>query len=144
MIYRFTRTADLASTTYSDTCWTDRAEAMAYGRGVNPADLCGGYLHSATVSDWDLIASWTEACDALAAAGVMIDPDVEPMVYADRQRNRDILAAAGYAGMVYADMGPENAYPHETVRVWDLSVLSIGVTVTVSSAEVAAAWDSLT
>ena len=145
MLYRFTRSASIASETHDDTCWTDRASAIAYGRGTHADDCAdGGFLYSAEVVDWDRIASWKEAVAAWADAGMATDPDTEPMVYADNPKRRAALKAAGFAGMVYEDAGPENAYQHETVRVWDHSVLSIRDAVRVTSDEIVEAWESLT
>ena len=125
-MYRFTHTATIDSATHSDLCFTDRASAIGYAAGCSRADsVTSGYLHVANVTDWDRVASWEEAVSAWANAGMSTDEDTEPCCYADSPERREALSAAGFGGMVYDDVGPENAYRHETIRVWDSSVWSL-------------------
>lgn len=43
----------------------------------------------------------------------------------DELEVREALANQGFSGCRYGDMGPDNAYEHDTVRVWDSSTLSL-------------------
>ena len=42
----------------------------------------------------------------------------------DERPVRDLLASKGFHGCEYEDATPNNATEHDTVRVWDASVLS--------------------
>lgn len=42
----------------------------------------------------------------------------------DERPVRDLLAALGYHGCEYEDATPDNVTEHDTVRIWDASVLS--------------------
>lgn len=139
-MYRFTTTTEIASQTHPDLCFAYYShEAVAYGRGPSRRSEAG-YLHTAKVSNWDRIASWDEALEVWEAAGIVVG-DEAPMCYADDAAFRAALAAAGFGGMIYEDAGPENAYEHETVRVWDMSLLTVTGCTPVTADEVDAAWD---
>ena len=73
----------------------------------------GGYLYTIAVegrlADEDDI---TAAADAL---GIEASYTFE---LADDSDVQDALIAEGFAGCTYADMGPDNAYEHETARVF--------------------------
>jgi hypothetical protein len=140
-MYRFTTTTEIASQTYPDLCFAYYAhEAVAYGRGPRLQTSEAGYLHTAKVSNWDRIASWDEALEVWEAAGLVVGSS-EPMIYADSAKFRQALADAGFGGMIYDDAGPLNAYEHETVRVWDMTLLTVTGCTPVTVDEVDAAWD---
>lgn len=126
-MYRATHTAEIKSESHPDLCFASkRNHAIGYLAAPNATtNDINGYLHTAVVTDWDRIASWDEAVSAWADAGMSTDEDAEACWYADRADRRDALAAAGFAGMIYDDVGPCNHYRHECVRVWDASVIDV-------------------
>lgn len=143
-MYRFTTTENITSETHPDLCFaTKRDHAIGYARGFGNRQVVAGVLHTATITDWDRVASWEEAVEAWAAAGLGTDPDEQPMWYADRADRRSVLTAAGFGGMIYDDAGPLNEYLHETIRVWDPSVYTVTESETLSTDDVSEAFDRL-
>ena len=65
--------------------------------------------------------------DIRAAAEIFdwYDPTYWVFELVDEEEVREELAARGFDACEYADMGPNNAYEHQTVRVWETDKLEI-------------------
>jgi len=75
----------------------------------------GGWMHTVEAPTVRL-ASEDEIREAAEAVGIDGSYIFE---LADDKRVRAALAADGFGGCEYDDIGPDNAYEHRTVRIWD-------------------------
>lgn len=84
-----------------------------------------GYLYEVEVGDLRLADE-----DDVRRVAREIDPD-HPWMYTWEMIEemgravRNALQSEGWDGVAYRDLGPDNAYEHETVLVWSLDAIRI-------------------
>lgn len=82
-----------------------------------------GYCYE--ISNTDLHLATEDDIREVASQFDWYDPSYWLYELVDESSCRDALAEAGFDGARYPDMGPRNAYEHDTVRVWATGQLDV-------------------
>jgi len=114
-----------ADTRYDEITWDDICLTTDADEAAPYVEWCGGWLHEIDISPDARIADESDIVDAAEDLDIITDDCRLAFELVDRRELRVELARRGFTGCRYDDMGPDNAYTHETIRVWEPGTLSI-------------------